>query len=71
MNVDYEPVRQVITDDKRIGEGHSLITNERGFGGHCFPKDTNAISETAKLYGSELTIIDEAIYYNKIIKSRK
>ena len=71
MNIDYEPVRQVITDDERIGEGHSLITDERGFGGHCFPKDTNAISETAKLYGSELTIIDEAIYYNKIIKSRK
>tara|TARA_B100001094_G_scaffold333364_1_gene411112 strand:- start:4255 stop:5010 length:756 start_codon:yes stop_codon:yes gene_type:complete len=71
MNIDYEPVRQVITDDKRIGGGHSLITDERGFGGHCFPKDTNAISETAKLYGSELTIIDEAIYYNKIIKSRK
>lgn len=51
--------------DDRIGKSHTLITEERGFGGHCFPKDTAAIVETAKQFGYDLSILREAIEYNE------
>ena len=68
LGVDYEQVRQYTTIDDRIGESHTMITDERGFGGHCFPKDTSAITVTAKNYNSNLTILEEAIDYNKKIR---
>ena len=66
--MDYEAVRQVVGDDKRIGHGHTTVTDERGFGGHCFPKDTSAIVETAKNDNVDLTLIEEAIKYNATIR---
>jgi UDPglucose 6-dehydrogenase len=68
LNLDYEQVRQYTTIDERIGESHTMITDERGFGGHCFPKDTSAFINTAKLNGSDLTILKEAIEYNQRIR---
>jgi UDPglucose 6-dehydrogenase len=68
LNLDYEQVRQYTTIDERIGESHTMITDERGFGGHCFPKDTSAFINTAKLNGSNLTILKEAIEYNQRIR---
>lgn len=67
-DIDFEAVRQVIGDDKRIGHGHSMVTDQRGFGGHCFPKDTNAIIETAKNDNVDLSLIEEAIKYNATIR---
>jgi Predicted UDP-glucose 6-dehydrogenase len=46
--IEYEIVRHVITTDQRIGYGHTEVTSERGFGGHCFPKDVQAIIRTAE-----------------------
>tara|TARA_B100001094_G_scaffold68014_1_gene64307 strand:+ start:795 stop:1766 length:972 start_codon:yes stop_codon:yes gene_type:complete len=66
--VDYEAIRQIVTDDNRIGEGHSKITDERGFGGHCFPKDTKAIVDTASKNNSDLSLIKTAIDYNKQVQ---
>ena len=70
-NISYDTVRQYITDDERIGEGHSKVTNERGFGGHCFPKDVQAILRTADKKGMNLSLIREAANYNKVIKKVK
>lgn len=53
--------------DDRIGSSHTTITKERGFGGHCFPKDTAAIVETAKQFGYDFSILREAIEYNESI----
>ena len=51
--------------DDRINKSHTLITEERGFGGHCFPKDTAAVVETAKQFDYDLSILREAIEYNE------
>lgn len=67
--IEYELVRHVIAEDARIGHSHTNITTERGFGGHCFPKDTAAIVHTAALADVKLSLIQEAIAYNKRIKS--
>ena len=68
LDLDYEQVRQVVTDDERIGESHSMITEERGFGGHCFPKDTEALVYSALHHGCSQNLIQEAIRYNKKIR---
>ena len=68
LGVDYEQVRLYTTLDNRIGESHTTITDERGFGGHCFPKDTKALTVTANKYEANLTILEQAIEYNKSIR---
>ena len=64
----YEQVREVITDDDRIGFSHTNITEERGFGGHCLPKDCEAITKTADLADVDLSIIKEVLNYNKMLQ---
>jgi UDPglucose 6-dehydrogenase len=66
--VDYEQVRMYTTQDNRIGESHTTITDERGFGGHCFPKDTSAFIVSGKKYGEHLSILEEAIKYNHRVR---
>lgn len=68
-NVDFNSVRKLVIEDERIGSSHSHVHPERGFGGHCFPKDTAAFVETAEEYfGSDMSILREAIEYNKRIR---
>jgi len=71
MGLNYELIKEVVIEDDRIGHSHTDITEERGFGGHCFPKDTMAITETAKKHDSRLTLIEEAIKYNNEIRKDK
>ena len=66
--IDYEAVRKHITSDDRIGDSHTTITKERGFGGHCFPKDTSAFIVSGKKYGEHLSILEEAIKYNHRVR---
>jgi len=65
--VDFEQVRLAVTADDRINESHSIVTEQRGFGGHCFPKDTSAIVKTAERDNVNLSIIKEAIRYNSTL----
>ena len=69
-NLNYEEVVAVVGADPRIGMSHTSITTERGFGGHCFPKDTQAITHTARLSDAKLSIIEEAINYNNQLRKR-
>lgn len=66
--INFKQVHEVITDDPRIGRDHSNVTEERGFGGHCLPKDTEAIVHTAKLAKVDLDMIQSAIKYNQKIR---
>ena len=63
--VEYESVKNLVAQDPRIGDSHMDITEERGFGGHCFPKDTSALLETSKLFNCNLSILQEAVDYNE------
>jgi UDPglucose 6-dehydrogenase len=68
LNLDYGTVARCVASDPRIGDSHIAVTKERGFGGHCFPKDTQAISMTAKHANVNLSLINESILYNKTIR---
>ena len=55
--------------DQRIGDSHMQVPGldgEFGFGGTCFPKDTNALLYYAKLTAERnpLTILDSAVKSN-------
>jgi len=67
-NLNYDDVKKFIADDERIGHSHTEVTQERGFGGHCFPKDTRAIKYSAQRNNTRLTLIEEAIEYNNSIR---
>jgi len=69
---DYNLVRQIITHDTRVGASHTVVSfdGDRGFGGTCFPKDTNALIEYANRANTPLTILESAVEYNKTIRKK-
>ena len=68
LDVEYSAVAHYTGMDERIGYSHTYITDERGFGGHCFPKDINAFVKTAQRNNVELSILQEAVEYNRRIR---
>jgi UDPglucose 6-dehydrogenase len=68
LGLDFESIRNHIIGDPRIGDSHTQVTKERGFGGACFPKDTLALMYMTKNVDT-LSILDCAIGYNDTIKS--
>jgi UDPglucose 6-dehydrogenase len=66
--VSYDVVKHIVAEDLRIGHSHTEVTEQRGFGGHCFPKDTSAILKTSKIYDVDLSILRSAVDYNQKIK---
>jgi UDPglucose 6-dehydrogenase len=68
---DYDVVRQIVAHDNRIGNSHTLVPGvdgERGFGGACFPKDTNALVKYAHDLNISLGIMESAVLYNNTIR---
>ena len=41
--IDYPALRELFVLDPRIGESHTAVTKERGFGGSCLPKDMKSL----------------------------
>ena len=60
----------MVSDDPRIGNSHTYVNPEdRGFGGHCFPKDTLALLSSGNELGCDLSILLEAMHYNERIRN--
>lgn len=67
----FDVVRQLLTHDHRIGSDHTMVPGpdgNRGWGGHCFPKDTQAFTQWATAIGVPATLVESAIEYNKKIR---
>lgn len=62
VGADVQQVAKGIGLDKRIG-GKFLHAGP-GYGGSCFPKDTLALSKTAKDYNTPVTIVDTVVESN-------
>jgi UDPglucose 6-dehydrogenase len=70
--LDFDTVRQLICQDNRIGTSHSMvpgINGERGWGGHCFPKDTQALIHYVRSLGQNFDLLESTIEYNNRIKN--
>jgi UDPglucose 6-dehydrogenase len=64
MGVDFQELRDLWLTDPRIGPSHTVVTEERGFGGACLPKDLDAlIAAMATLGGAVL--LDAVASYNR------
>lgn len=72
LGVNYNMVRELWTADPRIGQSHTFVYEDnRGFGGSCFPKDTQAIMCQAKKCDSNVSLIEAAINKNSFYKTKK
>lgn len=68
----WKNLTKILTLDSRIGNSHLDVPGPDGrfgFGGACFPKDTQALVMYAKNIGVELNIIKTAIGVNNNIRS--
>lgn len=66
-NIDYETVRQVATEDRRIGNSHTAVPGpdgRLGFGGTCFPKDTHSLLHQFETTGIKSYILRSAVQRN-------
>lgn len=66
-NIDYETVRHVATEDRRIGSSHTAVPGPDGrfgFGGTCFPKDTHSLLHQFETAGIKSYILKSAVQRN-------
>jgi UDPglucose 6-dehydrogenase len=64
LGVDYEEARKLWLQDWRIGESHTVVTPERGYGGKCLPKDIAAICATGRELGIPMEIMEAVQHAN-------
>jgi len=60
----WDTIVNAVTDDVRIGKGHTKVADsgrKRGFGGACLPKDINAFLSFSK---GDFSLLKEVIYIN-------
>ena len=58
----------MVGEDKRITHSHMQVPGpdgDKGFGGACFPKDTEALLYSANVIGATLPILSTAVESNK------
>jgi UDPglucose 6-dehydrogenase len=63
IGCDVHDVARAIGMDRRIGS--KFLHPGPGFGGSCFPKDTQALSSVAQKFGRESMIVDAVIEVNR------
>ena len=69
--IEYNNVRSILAHDRRIGDAWLDVNhgNYRGYGGYCFPKDTNAlIAATQKIIKRLPRVSSEAVLLKKGLK---
>ncbi len=69
LSIDYPKVKEMVLADKRFGKSHFDITEIRGFGGKCFPKDIIAIMGLFKKLGVDDSLLKTV--WEKNLKIRK
>jgi UDPglucose 6-dehydrogenase len=63
IGCDVHDVARAIGMDRRIGS--KFLHPGPGFGGSCFPKDTQALASVARQFGRESLIVDAVIEVNR------
>ena len=67
INVNYDTVSKIACLDKRIGQSHISVPGhdgKRGFGGTCFPKDSNNLLNCLNKVNVDSFIIDAMVKRN-------
>jgi UDP-glucose 6-dehydrogenase len=64
-------VAYLIKQDNRIGHSHMAVPGndtQLGFGGHCFPKDTEALLKFAQDQSVSLSVLEMATKKNVLLR---
>ncbi len=69
-DANYDAVKKCLVHDPRIGSSHWDVHDDgyRGYGGFCFPKDTQAIAQRAKELNMRLRLIEVAHEVNSRLR---
>jgi nucleotide sugar dehydrogenase len=67
-DVSWPRVKAVVGLDRRIGPDHLTVTEERGFGGACLPKDLDGLIGVAEAVGWSSTLLREIADFNRRIR---
>ena len=70
-DVDYDKVIEYAKYDPRLGNSHWSVPGpdgHKGFGGHCFPKDINAMICVASNLGVDAKVLKSAWEKNKEVR---
>ena len=74
FNMDYDKVVEYATLDERLGVTHWSVPGpdgDFGFGGHCFPKDLNALISVADKFDLDVDVLRSVLNTNdKVRKDR-
>lgn len=73
-DIDYSEMIEIVKWDKRVGNSHWTVPGpdgDRGYGGHCFPKDMKALVYHASTVGIYAKLIDTAIRVNDSVRKNR
>jgi nucleotide sugar dehydrogenase len=73
-DADWDTFVEIMKLDPRIGTSHMDVPGhdgERGFGGKCFPKDTDALLYYADKCGESLEVLRTAVHINRELRKGK
>lgn len=74
LGEDAQPIIDEICNDGRIGISHNQVPGhdgDRGWGGHCFPKDNRALSNAAVKEKCTFMMIDSAWLVNEDVRKNR
>jgi UDPglucose 6-dehydrogenase len=74
LGINYDQVIDVTLADPRIGKSHYRVPGpdgDLGYGGHCFPKDMNAMLYIAQVLSVPVPTLAGAHTTNQIVRSNK
>ena len=69
--VSWEQFTDMLSRDDRMGNSHMKVPGpdgEPGFGGHCFPKDTEALLHYANNKNIKMSVLRKAVQTNKKLR---
>ena len=69
--LDYNVIATMINLDRRIGDSHMRVPGPDGtfgFGGHCLPKDTEALLALSKDLGVTMQVLEAALKKNLLLR---
>jgi UDPglucose 6-dehydrogenase len=67
--VAWPRVKSVVALDRRIGPDHLTVTDERGFGGSCLPKDLDGLIAAAESVGCAPQLLEAIADFNTHVRT--
>ena len=74
LDIDYDKVIEYAKFDERLGYSHWAVPGpdgDFGFGGHCFPKDMNALIYLGDRLGVDLKTLKSALETNNKVRQNR